>query len=131
MAFITWKDEYSVGNSEMDAQHQKLVAMINRMYEAMMSGKGKSEANGIVKEMIDYSKFHFEAEEKLMKQYHYIGFNDHIKEHKAFIAKAFDYEEQIKSGVFTISIELTNFLRDWLTNHILVNDKAYSMMFSK
>jgi len=131
MAFITWKEGYSVGSDEMDAQHQKLVAMINKMYEAMTAGKGRAEVNGIVKEMIDYSKFHFDAEEKLMKQYRYPGFNEHIKEHHAFIAKALDYEKQIAAGVFTISIEITNFLKDWLTNHILVNDKAYSSVLPK
>ena len=31
MEIIRWSDEFSVGVSEMDRQHQKLVDMINRL----------------------------------------------------------------------------------------------------
>jgi hemerythrin-like metal-binding protein len=131
MAFFTWKKEYSVGNSEIDSQHQSLIAMINKLYDAMSIGKGNTEVNNIVKEMVDYSKFHFAAEEKLMKEHHYTGFNDHIKEHEAFITKAHGFEKEIAEGTFHMSIEVSVFLKEWLTNHILVIDKAYSPMFQK
>jgi hemerythrin-like metal-binding protein len=131
MPFFDWKPEYSVGNSEIDAQHQSLVTMINKLYEAMKIGKGNKEVNNIVKEMVDYAKFHFVAEEKMMKEHHYSGFNEHIKEHQAFIEKTHEFEKEIEEGTFHMSIEVSVFLKDWLANHILINDKAYSPMFQK
>ena len=131
MAFIAWKSEYSVGNDEMDDQHQKLIAMINELHEAMTQGKGSKMVADIVIRMVDYSKVHFEAEEKLMKKHNYSGLADHITEHQAFIAKAHEYELQIKNGSFNVSISIATFLKDWLTNHILKMDKAYSGLFLK
>jgi len=130
MAFYTWKQEYSVGNDLMDKQHQVLIEMINKMHDAMKVGKGSVEAGIIATEMIDYSAMHFAAEEALMKKHQYAALNDHIKEHKAFMEKAAVFQKEINSGSFTLSMEITNFLKDWLTNHILVNDKAYSKVIN-
>jgi hemerythrin len=131
MAFVTWKPEYSVGNSIIDAQHKSLIEMINKLHEALKVGKGGSGAIEIVREMIDYSKFHFDAEEKLMSQIHFPEIAEHKKEHQAFIAKTLDFENRIKAGTLSISIDMALFLRDWLSNHILVNDKAYSAYIPK
>jgi len=131
MAFIDWKQEFSVGNAEIDAQHQKLVAMINDLHTAMTQGKASKMVEEIVIKMVDYSKVHFAAEEKMMQNYKYSGLADHIKEHQAFIAKAHEYEDKIKKGSFSVSISIATFLKDWLTNHILKVDKAYSVLFSK
>jgi len=129
MAFITWKSEYSVGNDEIDAQHQKLIEMINELHEAMTQGKGNKLVGEIVLKMVDYSKVHFSAEEKMMQKYNYSGLTDQIAEDQAFVAKAHEYELQIKNGSFNVSISIATFLKDWLTNHILKVDKAYSVLF--
>jgi hemerythrin len=129
MAFLPWKNEYSVGNDEIDAQHQKLIAMINELHEAMTQGKGSKVVEDIVMKMVEYSRVHFEAEEKMMKKHNYSGLADQITEHQMFIAKAHEYEVQIKNGSFNVSISIATFLKDWLTNHILKMDKAYSVLF--
>jgi len=126
MAFLPWKPEYSVKNDLMDKQHQVLVEMINKMHDAMKSGKGSKEAVIIVTEMIEYSAMHFTSEEALMAKFNYAGLTDHKKDHQAFMAKANEFQSQINTGSFTLSMDIANFLKDWLTNHILVNDMAYS-----
>lgn len=126
MAFLPWKPEYSVNNDLMDKQHQVLVDMINKMHEAMKVGRGGKEAEKIISEMIDYSAMHFTTEEELMKKFNYSGLSDHINEHKSFMVKANEFQNKINTGSFTLSMDIVNFLKDWLTNHILVNDMAYS-----
>ena len=128
MAFLQWKSEYSVGNDQMDQQHQVLVELINKMHDAMKMGKGSSEAEKIVSEMIEYSAMHFSSEEKLMNQIKFVGLNQHLIEHKSFMTKANEFQEQINSGSFTLSMDIANFLKDWLSNHILVNDMAYAKL---
>jgi hemerythrin len=131
MAFYSWKQEYSVGNDLIDKQHQVLIEMINKMHDAMKMGKGSSESEKIVSEMIEYSAMHFAAEENLMKQIHFTGLTEHLKEHKAFMVKALEFQNQINLGSFTLSMDIANFLKDWLTNHILINDKAYAKELKK
>ncbi|MHB8136545.1 MAG: bacteriohemerythrin [Anaerolineaceae bacterium] len=127
MAFYSWKQEYSVGNDLMDEQHQVLIEMINKLHDAMKIGKGNVEAGHIVTEMIDYSVMHFSMEEKFA----YTGRSDHNIEHTAFMTKADEFRKHINTGSFTLSMEVANFLKDWLTNHILVNDMAYSKVVKK
>lgn len=128
MALIDWQENFSVSIKDMDDQHKKLIAMINQLHEAMKAGKGATEIKTIVGEMIDYAKFHFESEEKLMAEHRFAGLASQKIEHGAFIKKTLEFQADLNSGKRTISIEVLNFLKDWLTNHILVNDKKYSNM---
>ena len=131
MAFYEWQDKFSVGIKEMDDQHKKLIGIINQLNDAMIAGKAKTEVGKIVEEMIDYTHFHFAAEEKLMEQYHYAGLAAQRVEHNAFIAKTNQFQAEINSGKLAVSVEVLSFLKEWLTNHIMGNDKKYSGMMSK
>jgi hemerythrin len=55
MALITWSDEYQLGIKEIDAQHQKLVAMINTLHNAMKEGRGKDVIQPILNELLAYT----------------------------------------------------------------------------
>jgi hemerythrin len=126
MAYFTWSSIYSVGNHEMDSQHKVLIDLINRMHEAMRTGKGSSELGGIFKEMVNYAQFHFSAEEKLLITAAFPDYAKQKAEHDSFIKKQKDFEAQYKAGKLALSIEVLNFLREWLTGHIQVEDKKYS-----
>lgn len=130
MAFFDWKDSYSVGVAEMDQQHKKLIDLINKLYEAMKVGKGAAEVGMVIVEMVDYTKFHFGAEEKLMTTHGYPGLLNQKSEHKAFTDKAIEFQSQINSGQKAITIEVMNFLKEWLTKHILGNDQKYTAFFN-
>jgi hemerythrin len=130
MAFFDWKDSYSVGVAEMDQQHKKLIDLINKLYEAMKVGKAANELDSVIGEMVTYTKFHFGAEEKLMTTHGYPGLLAQKGEHKIFTEKAMEFQQQIQSGKKTISIEVMNFLKDWLTKHILGNDQKYTKFFN-
>ena len=62
----------------MDIQHKQLVAMVNQLYEAMQMSKGDAVVKTILPALVLYTKIHFTAEEKLMKD---VGFPDwrHIR----------------------------------------------------
>jgi len=126
MAFLTWKSEYSVGNELMDKQHQALIELINKLHEAMKTGKAGKEISLIVDEMVEYTKFHFGAEEKLMAEKNYVGLASQKDEHNAFIKKTVQFQNEVNSGKLAVSLEVLNFLKDWLTNHILITDMKYS-----
>ncbi len=126
MALIQWNDSFSVNVKEMDAQHQRLIEIINQLHEAMRVGKGSQEINAIVDQMIAYSQRHFQAEEKLMASQNYPGCPHQQKEHQAFIQKAQEFKQSALQGQIALSVPVSNYLKDWLTNHILIEDKKYS-----
>ena len=64
MALIKWNDSFSVGVVEIDLQHQKLVALINDLNEAMLQARGKTVLTRILNELVSYTVVHFGTEEK-------------------------------------------------------------------
>lgn len=131
MALFEWKDTYSVNVAEIDKQHHMLVETLNELYEAMLTRKSKEILSGIIKSLVDYAGFHFSFEEKYMKTYNYAGYIDHKKEHDDFVVRVKDFQRQQVEGKLMLSMEIMNFLKDWLKTHILGTDKKYSSFFNE
>jgi hemerythrin len=126
MAYFQWKPEYSVKVAEIDRQHQKLVALINELYTAMESGKGKQAVSAAIVGLVNYTETHFAYEEKLLASHTYPALAAQKKEHEAFVAKVKDFKAKAESGNIGLTLQVGSFLKDWLTNHILKSDMAYS-----
>jgi hemerythrin-like metal-binding protein len=126
MSFIQWNDSMSVGIDEIDTQHMQLVSLINDLYSAMSKGQGKEQLNEIFNELFDYAKTHFFAEEKLMFVHGYQGYDQHKDEHKKFVEDIKKYKGKFEGGDSKASIEVANFLKDWLINHIMKTDQQYA-----
>ncbi|MCP5105735.1 MAG: hemerythrin family protein, partial [bacterium] len=131
MALFNWKDEYSVNVKEIDKQHQMLVDSLNELFEAMRSGEAKEIIGGILKGLVDYAGVHFSYEEKLLNRYNYPEYAKHKTEHDAFVEKTVEFQEKYNQGKLMLSMEVMNFLKDWLKNHILGTDKKYSSFFNE
>lgn len=61
----------------------------------------------------------------------YPDFHNHKKEHDAFIFKVAKVQEDFQSGKLTFSVEISKFLKDWFSNHIMGTDKQYSSLFNE
>jgi hemerythrin len=125
MAFFSWDEKYSVNIPEVDAQHKMLVSMVNDLFESMNAGKGKDILGSILSGLVSYSKTHFSTEERLMKTCDYPDYLHHKKSHDDFTSQALDLKKQFDNGNVTLSVKVGKFLKEWLINHILVEDKKY------
>ena len=131
MALITWSNMLSTGVSEQDAQHKKLIDLINQLNDAMQAGKGNEILGKVLSELVNYTVMHFGYEEKLMAQHNYEDTPAHKSEHAKFVQTAGDLKKKFDSGTAVISVEIMNFLRDWLTNHIMKTDKKLGQALNK
>lgn len=131
MAFINWTDSLSVGVSEMDNQHKRLIAMINDLSEAMKMGKGKEALGKILSGLITYTQTHFTAEEKYFEKYNYPLAPSHRREHATFVKKVSEVKAAFDAGKLSVTVETMNFLRDWLKNHIMGTDQKYTQFFNE
>jgi len=125
-----WKDEYSVNLITFDDHHRRLVKLINELHTAMSEKRGQTVVGNILKNLIEYTKYHFSEEERLMKKYNYKDYTEHKAEHDAFIKKINDMHERAAKNDSFVTIELRSFLKDWILKHILVSDKNYSKFFT-
>ncbi len=126
MNLIEWEDKYSVKIKHIDEQHKKLVGMINELHNAMTKGQGKLVIDGILKKMTAYTVQHFKSEEVLFDQYGYPAAEKHKAEHASFVEKVTDFYGKFEAGKLFLSIEVMDFLSDWLVTHIVGSDKQYS-----
>ena len=125
MPLMTWKDEYSVKIQTIDSQHKKLIDLLNQIYDASRLGKGKEVLGKILNELVVYTKVHFTTEEDFFKKFSYPDYVLHKIEHDKLTKQVTDFQEQYEAGNATLSIEIMQFLKDWLSDHILGTDKKY------
>lgn len=131
MTLFSWKDQYSVKVKEIDNQHKMLIGILNELYEAMLAGEAKEVIGGTIKSLADYTGVHFSYEETLMKKHNFPGYQEHKNIHTQFIAKVADFQDKHKQGKLMLSMEVMNFLKDWLKNHINGIDKKYADFFNQ
>jgi len=129
MALITWNNDLSVNINEFDEEHKKLISMINDLHSAMGSGKGKETIGSVLSRLVDYTKTHFAAEEKLMLKHRYPGYVSHKALHDDLTKQVVDLQKKLQEGKVLVTVQVMNFLRDWLSNHIQNTDKKYGPFF--
>jgi len=126
MPALVWTDKFSVKIAEIDAQHKKLVGMVNQLSQAMRVGQGREALGVILKDLAEYTQTHFAYEEELMARHAYPNAATHRIEHQDLIRQVTDLRKRFDAGSVGLSIPVLNFLQDWLTSHILDTDKSYS-----
>jgi hemerythrin len=131
MALIVWTENFSVKVGKIDEQHHKLVDFINNLHEAMLKGKSNELLSGLIKGLVDYTVIHFNTEEALLEKYNYPDLAIQKKEHALFIKKVSEFQKGFKNEKFGLSIDIMNFLSDWLKNHINGSDKKYSSFLNE
>ena len=125
MSFIQWTDDLSVHIESIDAQHKKLVTIINDLYESLQVGQANHIMRRILADLSAYTIEHFSYEERLFKQHAYFGAPSHQNSHAMLISQMKDIQNQMECGA-SVSIKTFVFLRKWLTEHIMKEDHLYS-----
>ncbi len=125
MALFTWSEKMSVGVGKIDKEHQGLFDLMNLLHDGMLNGRGKEVLGPVLSNLIQYTKVHFGNEETLLRLHSYPQLADHLKYHEAFRKKVGDLEAEFKAGTAALSVSTLEFLRDWLSKHILGVDAQY------
>ncbi len=128
---IKWSSTYELGHSEIDAQHQKLVDIINDFYNAFATAQAHNKIGDIIGELVNYTIFHFTAEEEIFSNSNYPDTDEHKKKHKEFVDELKRYHQEVKDGNMTTTYDLMTFLRDWLIKHIMGTDRTYLAYINK
>jgi hemerythrin len=129
--FFQWTDSMSVKSQEIDQQHKQLVSLLNELYQAFMDKEHKEKIGVIIDKMADYTKYHFDTEERYFAAFAYDGRAMHILEHENFRNKVNEFKQKYKANSGALTFEVVNFLRTWLTGHIMETDRKYITCFSR
>ena len=127
---FAWRSTYSVGVPNIDAQHKHLIATISQLHQAMMQGKAKPVLTGILTDLVHHTEVHFADEERLMRQKNYPRALPHVEEHRRLTTMARKLQHDYAAGRVGMTVETLDFLKTWLSDHIMTMDQDYAVFYS-
>ena len=125
MPFIEWKDEMSVSVKEFDAHHKKLIALTNKLHDAIIEKRGTAVIREILAEVSNYTVYHFFAEEELMDKYEFPGSGQHREEHIKLTGKTLQLMDDFRDNKDGTEKEALDFMKEWISHHVFGTDKKY------
>lgn len=123
MTLLIWRGDLNTGIDVIDAQHKRIVEMINQLHTAQMS-RSRAQVGEVLDELVDYTLSHFAFEEELLEQAGYPFSSAHKRVHKIFTRRVDEYRVRFRAGE-DVADELKSLLSRWLLNHISNDDQAY------
>lgn len=123
------KKNYYLGIDLIDGEHEGLFQIANEAYtvyhDEFIADKF-DHIVAIIERLRDYTKMHFEDEERYMESIGYRKILSHKVLHADFIEKidAMEFEDMDRNQTETL-VELIEFLGDWLIHHILEQDMQF------
>ena len=120
--YITFTSELSVDYKPMDDQHKKWIELFNKIYKAHTTGASQSEVMGVIKDLVDYTVWHFGFENKMMEKYNFKTYDNHKMQHDDILKQVQDIYKQLENGDEILIVNILEFLKKWLINHILKTD---------
>ncbi|MGC1953648.1 MAG: bacteriohemerythrin [Gammaproteobacteria bacterium] len=124
MAFIVWDEQHSVRVRQIDDEHKGMITLLNGLNDAMKQRKGREEIARILSKLIVYTKAHFAAEERLMRDHDYAGYPRHKAEHERLLHEISVLEERFSEGDLLLSFGIMLYLKGWALVHITSCDRA-------
>ncbi len=127
MPLLAWDDKYSVNNEELDKDHKALFEVVNKLYDSCFDLNSKINLGSLTKILISYTNHHFATEEEYMRAKGYPHLDKHIAEHKMFRDRILHLQHKDNANDIVLTKELIVYLGNWLLNHVIREDKKYSI----
>jgi hemerythrin len=124
--YVAWKDSYSVGHPELDAQHQTMFRLLNELHEALETGETQRPCEQLLDDACRYAEFHFGREEALMALGGFPNLPDHRAAHRAYVQRVQEIRQAAAGAPDDQFYELFAFLRGWWLEHITRLDAEYA-----
>lgn len=125
MPLVQWESSIQIGVAKFDDHHQKLISIINKLDDALGNPDHRGEVGAILRELSDYTLYHFRAEEDYMRRIQFEGYADHVRQHHHLVKELDAYIDEFQTGR-KIELGLLSFLTEWLLKHILEQDRQYA-----
>lgn len=125
---LSWNDSLATGFKEVDLQHKKLIAIIDSVFQTIKEYDPDYALKmaKILKQLTDYTEYHFSEEEQLMKRNGYTGYEGHKSQHDGFISKVGKEIQLLAEASPDDGYLFYRFLGTWLLDHIAKSDHAWA-----
>lgn len=110
---------------EMNRQHEKLIGIMNKLYDRHAAKAPKAEVDALLIELRDWTVKHFHDEEVELQKMQFPQLERHKSIHRKLLEDLTAHYDAFSAGSGSLSLEFFEFLRLWLTSHILHIDRKY------
>lgn len=136
---LFWVDELQTGVYDMDIQHIELFDRLNAFLMAVGYKTGPTRAytskdiDMTFKFLEEYMIAHFDKEEGFIEKKHYPQKDTHRELHEGFKMNLGRLKDKFTaSGISSnLVVETELFFKNWLTDHIMTEDKAFGDFVQK
>ncbi|UHD16271.1 bacteriohemerythrin [Thiocapsa bogorovii] len=143
---LVWRDEWCMGIPALDADHRRLVILVNALLASRPRSDQTSGGTGDDREpdtaeseplarfeaLLDHLRHHFEREEALMLSIDYDDFQTHKCEHSLQLAELTELRRQVsreRGGAF--SHESLQWVKRWCFDHFIAEDRRLSRAYAE
>jgi hemerythrin-like metal-binding protein len=122
---VKWTKDLSIENNELDEQHMRLFEFTNNLLLCYDSKDDRSVVLRAINSLVDFSIYHFEHEEDVLRERGYPDLERHIDLHDKFRTRISQFKEQLDNGELNVLDDMIIYLIDWVKEHITVEDLDY------
>lgn len=126
MPLLSWKQEYSFNDEQIDSHHQKLFCLFNSLYENVMNSWDVDCVLPVIDELSEYTRCSFCLEELQMRENMFHDIDAHITKHREFTQTIEELKSHYHDNNLQVTQELIIVLGKWLLRHVLIEDRKYA-----
>lgn len=126
-----WSEEYLIGESTIDRQHEELFGIFFKIRRALETGEGYKIIESVLIELRAYTLEHLTYEEQFIKKLSLESQQEHLQEHETFVEKLDNLISDFSESQPVLTLEVIYFIQKWLIHHVLVSDLSLKEYFSR
>jgi len=139
---VVWKQQLSTGNNLIDQDHKYLIALFNSVELAMIKPENLKYLPIFFRELVDYTRHHFEREETIQIKIKYPYYADHKIEHQRIVGHLEELYTKIQATLgrgdldpkeihSQLDTEIINLAREWVIEHLVKTDAKMAQFLRK
>ncbi len=121
--YLDWLPGFDTGIAPMDAEHRELVGRVNKLLGVLASAEDPQVVRAHLREVTDYARIHFAAEESAMSAIQYEGRLEHAHEHQGLLRELARIGESFEDQGLSQTMQV---VRDWLLVHLRHADRLFA-----
>lgn len=122
MAYLNERDLPDLGFPEIDAEHVRLVGLINNLHEASIAEQSDPVIRLALDELMSFAEKHFRDEERIMAEIGYPAIGRHRNEHQELLGRLLAFQQGGESSNLPGIVTMLDFLKSWLKVHVASED---------
>ena len=130
---LAWTKKLETGHNDIDNQHKRIFWLVNDLIESCQEDLNRVTVRETLIFLVDYTVYHFNAEEKLLKKHKYPQYEEHKKMHGDFTETVIgfikEYEDNGDSEALFAAVK--TIILKWLIQHIQTEDQKIARHIKK